>query len=65
MQAYRNMASTEGLANYIATTRQRDHETAKAELLLGAQWFQKQIYKGNILQTAFRNKYTDSKIFSP
>ena len=37
------------IANYIATTRQGNKEKAITELVLGIQWFQKQIYEANIL----------------
>ena len=52
MATTENMATTKNMANYIATTRQRDKETAKGEVVWGAQWFQKKIYEANILQNA-------------
>ena len=55
------MATTKEMAIYIATTRQGDKEKAITELVLGVQWFQKQIYEANILQNA-HYKHADIKI---
>ena len=52
------------MANYKATKRQGSKEKTITELVLGIQWFQKQIYEANILQNA-NYKYVDLKISLP
>ena len=58
------METMKKMTNYIAMTREGDKEKAKTELVLGVQWFQKQIYEANILQNV-EYKYADIKISPP